>query len=87
MRTVYVYFPTVMTVKRFVESISSLEGHYDLIEDRYVMDARSLMGILSMDLSKPIKLRIQKDSEKALQAVEKFVVENPAAAPDEALIT
>jgi len=66
-----------MDVKRFVESISSLEGDFDLIDGRYVVDARSLMGIFGMDLSKPIKLCIHKDSKKALKAVKNFVVEEP----------
>ena len=77
MRTVYVFLPTVMTVKRFVEAISSLEGNFDLIDGRYVVDARSLMGIFSMDLSGPIQLRIQKDSEKAMKAVEDFLATEP----------
>jgi len=77
MRFVYVSIPTVMDVKRFVESISSLEGDFDLIDGRYVVDARSLMGIFGMDLSKPIKLCIHKDSKKALQAVKSFVVDEP----------
>ena len=81
MRIVYVSIPTVMDVKRFVESISSLEGDFDLIDGRYVVDARSLMGIFGMDLSKPIKLCIHKDSKKALRAVEGFVVEAPVDAP------
>jgi len=70
-----------MTVKRFVESISSLEGDFDLIDGRYVVDARSLMGIFSMDLSGPIQLRIQKGSEKAMKAVEDFMVAEPVIAP------
>jgi len=81
MRSVYVHLPTVMTVKRFVESISSLEGNFDLIEGRYTVDAKSLMGIFSMDLSKPIHLRIQKDSDKAMLAVEGFIVDQPVTVP------
>ena len=84
MRTVYVNFPTVMDVKRFVESISSLEGDFDLIDGRYVVDAKSLMGIFGMDITKPIKLRIEKDNNKAMQAIKRYVVEETAAAPREA---
>ena len=87
METVYVYFSTVMDVKRFVESISPLEGELDLIDGRYVVDARSLMGIFGMNLTKPIQLRIHKDSKKAIQAVKRFIVDEPVgqvepAAPD-----
>ena len=80
MRTVYVSLPTVMDVKRFVENISSLKGDFDLIDGRYVVDARSLMGIFGMDLTKPMQLRIHNDSKKALQAIQSFVVEAPIAA-------
>ena len=80
METVYVYFSTVMEVKRFVESISPLDGDFDLIDGRYVVDARSLMGIFGMNLSKPVQLRIHKNSKKAIRAIESFIVEEPAAA-------
>jgi phosphotransferase system HPr-like phosphotransfer protein len=66
-----------MDVKKFVEGISSLDGDFDLIEGRYIVDARSLMGIFSLDLKKPIKLRISKDSDKAINAIKSFIVENP----------
>jgi len=81
MRTVNVYLPKVMTVKKFVESISSMEGDFDLIDGRYVVDARSLMGIFSLDRTKPIQLRIQKDSKNAMQAVERFIVAQPVDKP------
>jgi len=77
MRSVYVSFSTVMDVKRFVESLSPLDGDFDLIDGMYVIDARSLMGIFGMNLAKPIKLRIHKDSKDALNAIEKFVVDEP----------
>jgi len=85
MQTVYVYFSKVMDVKKFVESISSLDGDFDLIDGMYTVDARSLMGICAMDLSKPIQLRIHKDSKKVQKAIESFVVNEPVEAicPDE----
>jgi phosphotransferase system HPr-like phosphotransfer protein len=79
MRTVYVYFTKVMDVKRFVESISTHDGDFDLIEGRYVVDAKSLMGIFSLDLTKPIQLRISNDSEKAMKAIECFIVDKEEA--------
>jgi len=82
MESVYVYFSTVMEVKRFVESISPLEGDFDLIDGRYVVDARSLMGIFGMNLTKPVQLRIHRNSKKAIQVIKSFIVEEPAAAPE-----
>jgi phosphotransferase system HPr-like phosphotransfer protein len=68
-----------MDVKKFVEKISSLEGDFDLIDGKYIVDARSLLGIFVMDLSKPIQLRIQKDSKNALKAIKEFVTDEPVA--------
>ena len=74
MRSVYVSFSKVMDVKRFVEKISSLDGDIDLIDGKYIVDARSLMGILAMDLTKPIQLDIQNDTGEVMQAIEEFLV-------------
>ena len=75
MRSVYVSFNKVNDVKRFVERISPLEGDFDLIDGMYIIDAKSLMGILAMDLTKPIELRIKEDSEMAMTAIEGFIVD------------
>ena len=77
MRSVYVSFSKVMDVKRFVERISPFDGNFDLIDGMYVIDAKSLMGILAMDLTKPIQLRIEKDSRKTMKAIETFIVDEP----------
>ena len=72
MRSVYVSLPTVDTVQKFVEQISPLEGNIDLLSDGYVLDAKSLMGIFRLDLSKPIKLTVEKDTEEAMRAISCF---------------
>ena len=74
MTTVYVSFSKVMDVKRFVESISPFNGQFDLIDGMYIVDAKSLMGILAMDLTRPIELRIERDADKVIQAINEFVV-------------
>jgi len=74
MRTVYVSFSKVMDVKKFVECISSLDGQFDLVDDNYILDAKSLMGILTMDFSRPMKLQIEKATEETMRAIESFVV-------------
>ena len=75
MQTVYVSFSKVMDVKRFVEKISAFEGDFDLIDGKYVIDARSLMGILAMDLTKPIQLDIQNDNDEVMSAIGEFLHE------------
>ena len=45
-------------VKAFVNEISKFDCDFDLVSGRYVIDAKSIMGIFSLDLSKPIDLNI-----------------------------
>ena len=74
MTSVHVYFKSVMAVKKFVESIAPLDGYFDLVDGRCIVDARSLMGIFAMDLTVPIELRIEKNSKETLEAIESFIV-------------
>jgi len=77
MRTVYVCLPTVDTVQDFVAQISPLAGNFDLLTDSYILDAKSLMGILSLELSKPLKLAVEKDTEETMQTIGRFMAEEP----------
>lgn len=70
MREVKVSLDTIEKVKNFVSDVTSLEAEIDLIDGRYVIDAKSIMGIFSLDLSKPITLSINADGEKADAAME-----------------
>ena len=45
-------------MKSFVNDITKFNYDFDLVSGRYVIDAKSIMGIFSLDLSKPIDLNI-----------------------------
>ncbi len=65
-------------VKGFVKAIEGLEGYFDLASGRYVIDAKSIMGIFSMDLSKTVEFRILETNEKLTEvekAIAPFIVE------------
>jgi len=79
MRIVYISLPTSGAVQRFVEQISPLDGQFDLLSDEYILDAKSLMGIFKLDRTKPVKLRIEKDTEETIQAIRQYLVESPSA--------
>ena len=51
-------------VKGFVKTIEGFDGYFDLATGRYVIDAKSIMGIFSMDLSKPVEFRILETNDK-----------------------
>lgn len=62
-------------VKRFVNTVSKLECDVDIVSGKYVIDAKSIMGIFSIDLSRPVELRIHaegEEAEKAKEAVSEF---------------
>ena len=59
-------------VKQFVNLVTCLDCELDLASGRYVVDAKSIMGIFSIDLSQPIELRIHDGTEQPQQVVEKL---------------
>jgi phosphotransferase system HPr-like phosphotransfer protein len=61
MKTVKVSLNTVDKVKAFVNTVNTMDSDFDLISGRYVIDAKSIMGIFSLDLSKPIDLTIHSE--------------------------
>lgn len=62
-------------VKEFVNTVMKYEFDIDLVSGRYAVDAKSIMGIFSLDLSKPIELNIHTDdAEKFLVDIDKFIV-------------
>ena len=67
MKTVQISLNSIGKVKSFVNTISQFDYDFDLISGRYVIDAKSIMGIFSLDLSKPIDLNIH--AEDNLDAV------------------
>ena len=62
MKTVQISLNSIDKVKSFVNAITQYEYGFDLISGRYVIDAKSIMGIFSLDLSKPIDLAIHAEA-------------------------
>ena len=58
MNTVQISLNSIDKVKSFNNAIKDFDSDFDLISGRYVIDAKSIMGIFSLDLSKPIELTI-----------------------------
>lgn len=63
---------SIERVKGFVSVIGNFNGYFDLVSGRYVVDAKSIMGIFSMDLSKHVELRILETNEK-ISEIEKAI--------------
>ena len=58
MKTVKISLNSIDEVKSFVNEITKFDYDFDLVSGRYVIDAKSIMGIFSLDLSKSIDLNI-----------------------------
>ncbi len=69
MKTVKISLNSIDKVKSFVNDITKFDYDFDLVSGRYVIDAKSIMGIFSLDLSKPIDLNIHAEKEEELNSV------------------
>ena len=58
MKSIVILLNTTDSVKNFVSTISKYDFEMDLRSGRYVVDAKSLLGIFSLDLNKPVVLEI-----------------------------
>ena len=72
MKTVMISLNSIDKVKSFVNDISKYDFDFDLVSGRYVIDAKSIMGIFSLDLSKPIELNIHAEGENLDSVMEKL---------------
>lgn len=78
MKTVKVSLNSIDKVKTFVNDINRFDFDFDLVSGRYVIDAKSIMGIFSLDLSKPIDLNIHADGDKlegVLSVLKPYIVD------------
>lgn len=76
MKTVQISLNSIDKVKSFVNDISKFSNDFDLVSGRYVIDAKSIMGIFSLDLSKPIDLSIHAgdDIDQILEILKPYII-------------
>ena len=76
MKTVQISLNSIDKVKSFVNDISKFDFDFDLVSGRYVIDAKSIMGIFSLDLSKPIDLAIHTETnlDEVLEALKPYII-------------
>lgn len=75
MKTFNIMLKSINDVKDFVNIANRYTCEIDLSSGRYIVDAKSIMGIFSLDLSKPIKVEVQSDDgENFYNEVKNFTV-------------
>lgn len=76
MKSVKISLNSIDKVKSFVNDIAKFDAEFDLVSGRYVIDAKSIMGIFSLDISQPIDLNIHTDGDdtEILNALEPYII-------------
>lgn len=75
MKEFKVKITTIDDVKKFVSTIMLFDYEVDLVSGRYAIDAKSIMGIFSIDLSKELKLIAHTDDTAELEeAISNYIV-------------
>ena len=69
MKKVQIKLITIEDIRNFVNAVVKHSVDLDLEQGRYTVDARSLMGIFSLDLLKPVDFVINSDDENVVNAV------------------
>ena len=77
MKTVKISLNSIDKVKAFVNDVTKFNTDFDLVSGRYVIDAKSIMGIFSLDLSKANDLNIHDDDnmDDILKTLAPYIVE------------
>ena len=75
MKKLNISLSSIANVKEFVEIVTMSDFEIDLVSGRYTIDAKSIMGIFSLDLSKPIELVAHTDNaDELFEKLKKFAV-------------
>ena len=78
MKTVSISLNSIDKVKAFVNDIAKYDFDFDLVSGRYVIDAKSIMGIFSLDLSKPINLNVHAEGnnlDEVLKVLAPYIID------------
>lgn len=75
MKEIKIMLSNVQDVRDFVKAVIMTDYEVDLIQGRYVIDAKSIMGIFSLDLLSPITLVAHSDfADDLLEQIKKYTV-------------
>lgn len=76
MKTVKIRLSSIEAVRDFVEIVRKYDSEIDLSSGRYVVDAKSIMGIFSLDLMNPITLTVHSDScDDIMESLKSYIVD------------
>lgn len=73
MKKANIVLSTIDDVKNFVNKVTTCPYDVDLISGRYAIDAKSIMGIFSLDLSKPIEVAAHTEDDAFEELIKEFI--------------
>ena len=79
MEPIRIRMNTIEDVKHFVTDANAQVSDIDVVSGRYLVDAKSLLGLFSLDLTKPVDVVVHGtpgDREKFAQAIDRLVVKD-----------
>ena len=59
--SIQILLDSVEKVRKFVDIVSMRDEEFDLLCGRYVVDAKSILGVMSLDLAQPLTLKVYSD--------------------------
>lgn len=75
MQEINIVLRDIQSIREFVKEVVALDYDVDLVQGRYIVDAKSIMGIFALDISSPIKVvAATNDATVFFSAIEKFTV-------------
>lgn len=75
MLTLQVLLNNIENVNRFVAKVSEKDYDVDLVSGKYLVNAKSIMGVLSLDLTKPVTVNAETDDESLLNELKEYIPE------------
>lgn len=64
----------VEDVKKFVAIVNNYKCNINLVSGQYIIDAKSIMSIFSLDLSKPLEFQVEDCPEQLKEDIKEFIV-------------
>lgn len=79
MSSVKILINSFAKVRRFHHAIAQFDGEFDLLQGRYVVNAKSQLGIFSLDISRPLRLDIhsEEDLDQILESIAPYLYQPP----------
>ncbi len=75
MKELWIKLESIDQVKTFVNEVSGIDCDVLLRSGKFIIDAKSIMGIFSLDLMRPVKVEVEDWDEKYMDIFMKYLVE------------